>query len=69
VIDGDVQTLEIAKAPRAWIERFATRTGFDPSELSTPYRWFRVFPRRIQAWREENELRGRNLMKDGRWLS
>ncbi|MDT4920398.1 MAG: hypothetical protein QOI15_1300, partial [Pseudonocardiales bacterium] len=24
-------------------------------------------PRRIQAWREENELRGRVLMRNGRW--
>jgi hypothetical protein len=36
--------------------------------LATPYRWFRITPRRIQAWREENELQDRELMRDGRWL-
>jgi hypothetical protein len=30
--------------------------------LATPYRWFRISPRRIQAWREVNELPDRELM-------
>jgi hypothetical protein len=36
--------------------------------LATPYRWFRISPGRIQAWREVNELPGRELVRDGRWL-
>jgi hypothetical protein len=36
--------------------------------VATPYRWFRISPRRIQAWREVNELSDRELMRDGRWL-
>lgn len=55
--------------PVAVGDRFAERTGFDPRTLSTTYRWFRVQPRRIQSWREENELAGRELMRDGRWLA
>lgn len=27
-----------------------------------------VAPQRVQAWREENELAGRELMAEGRWL-
>ena len=49
-------------------DRFATRAGFDPRALATPYRWFRISPRRIQAWREVNELPDRELMRHGRWL-
>lgn len=51
-------------------DRFAVRTGFDPRPLATPtpYRWFCISPRRIQAWREVNELPDRELMRDGRWL-
>ena len=49
-------------------DRVAERSGFDPRELATPYRWFRISPRRIQAWREVNELPDRELMRDGRWL-
>jgi len=41
---------------------------FDPRAPATPYRWFRISPRRIQAWREVNELPDRELMRDGRWL-
>jgi hypothetical protein len=55
-------------ASPAFGDRFAAHTGFDPRALATPYRWFRICPRRIQAWREVNELPGRELMRDGRWL-
>ena len=68
MIEGDVEILEIDALPKELGDRFAERTGFDPRGLSTPYRWFRVSPRRIQAWREANELPGRELMRDGRWL-
>ena len=68
MIEGDVEVLEIGALPREQGDRFAARAGFDPRALATPYRWFRVFPRRIQAWREVNELAGRELMRDGRWL-
>ena len=68
MIDGDVEVLEIDALSRERGDRFAARTGFDPRALTTPYRWFRISPRRIQAWREENELAGRELMRDGRWL-
>jgi hypothetical protein len=68
MIDGDVEVLEMDALPSERGDRFAARTGFDPRELATTYRWFRVTPRRIQAWREVNELPGRELMRDGRWL-
>lgn len=69
MIDGEVQVLGMDELPREQGDRFAERTGFDPRTLTTPYRWFRVTPRRIQAWREVDELTGRDLMRDGRWLS
>src|SRR4051794_37076881 len=51
MIDGDVEVLEIdALAPEQG-DRFAARAGFDPRPL-TAYRWFRITPRRLQAWRE-----------------
>jgi Pyridoxamine 5'-phosphate oxidase len=69
MIDGDVEVLEIDALPQDRGDRFAARTGFDPRELATPYRWFRIRPQRIQAWREADELPGRELMRDGRWLA
>jgi Pyridoxamine 5'-phosphate oxidase len=68
MIEGDVEVLEIDALPRERGDRFAARTGFDPRAEATPYRWFRISPRRVQAWREVNELPDRELMRDGRWL-
>jgi hypothetical protein len=69
ILEGEVEVLELDALPRERGDSFAARAGFDPRALATPYRWFRIFPRRIQAWREENELSDRELMRDGRWLA
>ena len=69
MIEGDVEVLPIGALPPERGDRFAARTGFDPRALATPYRWFLITPRRIQAWREVDELPGRELMRDGRWLA
>ncbi|TDD87310.1 pyridoxamine 5'-phosphate oxidase family protein [Actinomadura rubrisoli] len=68
MIEGEAEVLEIDALPRERGDRFVARTGFDPRAPATPYRWFRISPRRVQAWREADELAGRELMRDGRWL-
>ena len=68
MIEGDVEVLEVAALLKQKCDRFAARTGFDPRALATSYRWFRIRPRRIQAWREVDELPERDLMREGRWL-
>ena len=68
MVDGEVEVLAIGALSREQGDRFAARTGFDPRALTTPYRWFRISPRRIQAWREADELPGRELMRDGYWV-
>ena len=68
LLDGTVETLTPAELAPGVGDAFATKTGFDPRELTTTYLYFRVRPRRVQAWREANELEGRELMRDGRWL-
>ncbi|MBO1332900.1 pyridoxamine 5'-phosphate oxidase family protein [Streptomyces sp. VRA16 Mangrove soil] len=60
IADGDL-TPELGDA-------FAERTGFDPRGIKGPYVYFRIRPLRVQAWREANELAGRDLMRDGTWL-
>jgi hypothetical protein len=69
MIEGAVEVIEIDALSQERGDRFAERTGFDPRTLATPSRWFRVTPRRIQAWREVDELPERDLMRDGRWLT
>jgi pyridoxamine 5'-phosphate oxidase-like protein len=68
MVEGEVDVLEIDELPPEQADKFATRSGFDPRALTTSYRWFRVSPQRIQAWREVDELPERELMRDGRWL-
>ncbi|WP_113700847.1 pyridoxamine 5'-phosphate oxidase family protein [Nonomuraea lactucae] len=68
LIEGTVRWFPATEIPDDVGDAFAAGTGFDPRAQTTPYLYFRVHPRRVQAWREANELDGRDLMRDGRWL-
>lgn len=68
MIDGQVEALDIDALPQVRADHFAARAGFDPRTEPMLYRWFRITPRRIQAWREVDEFPDRQLMRDGRWL-
>ena len=68
MVDGDIEVIEAADLSTEEGDRFALRTGFDPRSLRARYLYFRVRPTRIQAWREENELAARDLMRDGAWF-
>ena len=48
--------------------RYADQADWDPRLESDPYVFLLVRPRRVQAWREANELPGKLLMRDGEWL-
>jgi hypothetical protein len=67
----DVVLIEGSAVPAGAItdevgDAFATHTGFDPRQLRN-YPYFRVRPDLIQAWREVNELAGRDVMVAGVW--
>jgi hypothetical protein len=67
LIEGTVGTvLAATEVPDELGDAFAAKTGFDPRQLSS-YRYFRIHPQRLQAWREANELEGRELMAGGQW--
>ncbi|MEU0005188.1 pyridoxamine 5'-phosphate oxidase family protein [Streptomyces sp. NPDC006314] len=68
IIEGTVRTVTPEDLPEEDAEVFAGKTGFDPRQLATPYLYFSITPQRVQAWREANELPGRELMRDGEWL-
>ncbi|MZF85545.1 pyridoxamine 5'-phosphate oxidase family protein [Streptomyces sp. SID5643] len=68
MVEGTVETVQPGDLTEEDAELFAAKTGFDPRRLATPYLYFRVVPQRVQAWREADELDGRELMRDGRWL-
>jgi hypothetical protein len=66
IVDGSVEALAIGADP-ALEDAHARATGFDPRTLADDYVYLRITPQTIQAWREANELEGRELMRDGRW--
>lgn len=67
IVDGSVEAIEIGSDP-GLEDAHARATGFDPRMLADDYVYLRITPRTIRAWREANELEGRLLMRDGRWL-
>ena len=64
LVEGDVAVVEPADGEA---DAFAAKAGFEPRD-SPGYLYFRVTPRRVQAWREVDELAGRELMRDGVWV-
>jgi hypothetical protein len=68
LIEGTVHTLAATEIPDEVGDAFAAKTGFDPRQLRSTYLYFRIHPQRLQAWREANELQGRELMRGGHWL-
>ena len=64
LVEGDVAVVEPADGEA---DAFAVKTGFEPRD-SPGYLYFRVAPQRVQAWREVDELDGRDLMRDGVWV-
>ncbi|MEZ0447673.1 pyridoxamine 5'-phosphate oxidase family protein [Cellulomonas sp. ICMP 17802] len=66
LVQGAVEVL--ITVPQQLGDSFAAKAGFDPRTLSTAYPYFRLTPRTIQVWREEDELAGRWVMRDGTWL-
>ncbi|MBO9553439.1 pyridoxamine 5'-phosphate oxidase family protein [Cellulomonas sp.] len=69
LVHGTVEVVPREALPAQVGDAFAAKTGFDPRTIRADYPYFRVHPRTVQAWREEDELAGRWLMRDGVWLA
>jgi hypothetical protein len=71
IVEGELRVVPLARLAADEADAFARVTGFDPRSLPAvpEYAYYVLRPRRIQAWREANELAGRDLMRDGTWLS
>ncbi len=67
LITGEAELLESISDELA--DSFAAKAGFDPRQAKASYPYFRIVPRTIQAWREVNEIAGRDLMRDSQWLA
>ncbi|MEV4013300.1 pyridoxamine 5'-phosphate oxidase family protein [Nonomuraea angiospora] len=67
LVEGTAEAIPEAEIPAEAGDAFAAKTGFDPRKEPESYHYFRITPVRLQAWREANELRGRDLIRDGEW--
>jgi catechol 2,3-dioxygenase-like lactoylglutathione lyase family enzyme len=56
-----------AESDHALRSSYQAQAGWDPGR-EHGYEFLILRPTRMQAWRERNEIRGRDLMIDGRWL-
>jgi Pyridoxamine 5'-phosphate oxidase len=67
ILDGPVERIPTGTDPELE-EAHAQACGFDPRPLDEEWVYLRITPHNIQAWREGNELEGRQLMRRGEWL-
>ncbi|MCT4352733.1 pyridoxamine 5'-phosphate oxidase [Streptomyces sp. Je 1-79] len=67
LIDGTAEAVEGTDLPTASADAFAAKLAWDPRDRAA-WIYLRVTPRSVKAWREENELADRELMRDGEWL-
>ncbi|MFT4037653.1 MAG: hypothetical protein QM692_05690 [Thermomicrobiales bacterium] len=68
LITGEAAPVWPRELPDDLGDAFAAKTGFDPRKNPDTYCYFRITPQRIRAWREENELAGRDVLRNGEWL-
>ncbi|HEX4213354.1 MAG TPA: pyridoxamine 5'-phosphate oxidase family protein [Candidatus Dormibacteraeota bacterium] len=69
LIDADLERVTpAAEADDGLVERYVSQAGWDPRKAGGASALMLLRPRRIQAWREVNELAGRTLMREGIWL-
>ncbi|HEX7717213.1 MAG TPA: pyridoxamine 5'-phosphate oxidase family protein [Marmoricola sp.] len=68
MIDVELDEMhDVGDAPGGVVERYLAQADWDPRE-SEGYVFAVLRPTRLQAWREANEIAGRTLMREGRWL-
>ena len=67
MLDAVLEKAVDVMADEALGTAYAQQTDWDPRS-NTGYVFLVLRPVRIQAWREANEIPGRTLMRDGRWL-
>lgn len=66
-IEGRADAFPVDVLPAAVGDAFAAKDGWDPRK-DPGYSFYRVAPRQLRAWGTVPEMKGRLLMKGGRWL-
>jgi hypothetical protein len=69
LIDAAVEVFGPQEVDASIADAFAARHDWEPRNEPKPYSYLLLTPRRIQSWRESNELAGRTIMREGVWVS
>jgi hypothetical protein len=71
VIMIDATLVETAQATKGSevADGFSKAIGWDPREVGPGWAFYRLRPTRIQAYRGYEELEGRDVMRNSRWLA
>ncbi|WP_073501934.1 pyridoxamine 5'-phosphate oxidase family protein [Actinacidiphila paucisporea] len=67
-IEGTATAFTADALPDGVGDAFAAKGGWDPRKDPDRYDFYRVALDQLRAWGTVPELKGRLLMKDGRWL-
>lgn len=67
LVKGTATAIGCPHLPTPSADAFAAKLGWDPRN-SVESVYLRITPRLIRAWREENELAERLIMRAGEWL-
>jgi len=62
------QAVGVADASPELADAYATQADWDPRASGGEFSFLVLRPVRIQAWRDEEEIADRTVMRDGTWL-
>ncbi|MFJ6138380.1 pyridoxamine 5'-phosphate oxidase family protein [Kitasatospora sp. NPDC092286] len=68
LLQGEAEGFSAQDVPADAAQAFADKFGWDPRAEEGSYLYVRVVPKTVRAWRGEQELPGRVIMRDGTWL-
>jgi len=69
IVSGSLEFLPERAVDEGFAQAHARKAVFDPRRSEGEYVYICLTPERVQAWRTEPELAGREVMREGRWLA
>lgn len=69
MVEGTLEFVAAKNLEAALAEAYAAHAGWDPRAGGDRNVYMLLTPVSIQAWREANELAGRDVMREGEWLT
>jgi hypothetical protein len=70
MMDAELEdSVPVGEADQALGDGFARAVGWDPREVGAGWVFYRLRPTNIQAYKGYDELQGRFVMRESRWLA